>query len=77
MIFTVPLKLITIISKRMTQNQHRISDQKIQTACPYGRNKRSIGTGGFFVLNDGQTKYTYSMTLVRTEIRLMVYHNIV
>lgn len=36
-----------------------------------------LGQAVFFVLNDGQTKYTYFMTLVRTEISLVVYHNIV
>lgn len=39
----------------MTQNHQCMSNQKIQTACPYGRVNRSVGQAVFFALNDGQT----------------------
>ena len=34
-------------------NQQYISNQKIQTACPYSRVSRSMGQAVFFTLNDG------------------------
>ena len=39
----------------MTHNQQCVSNQKIQTACPYGRANRSVGQAVFLALNDGQT----------------------
>ena len=43
----------------MTQNQRCVSNQKIQTACPYGQTNRSLGRAVFFDLNGwtGRTIY--------------------
>ena len=41
------------LEQRMTQNQQCVSNQKIQTACPYGRANRSVGQAVFLALNDG------------------------
>lgn len=35
----------------MTQNHQCMSNQKIQTACLSGRDKRSVGQAVFFALN--------------------------
>jgi len=35
----------------MTQNQQCVSYQKIQAACPFGRDKRSKEQAVFFALN--------------------------
>lgn len=52
-IFTMVYNLNDNLEQRMTQNQQCVSNQKIQTACPYGRANRSVGQAVFLALNDG------------------------
>ena len=37
----------------MTQNHQCVSNQKIQTVCPYDRSNRSVEEAVFFALHDG------------------------